>query len=29
MVTIRDRDTMAQQRIAVSALADYVKDYFR
>jgi len=28
-VTIRDRDTMAQQRIAVSELADYVKDYFR
>jgi glycyl-tRNA synthetase len=28
-VTIRDRDSMAQQRIAVAALADYVKDYFR
>lgn len=28
-VTVRDRDTMAQQRIAVAELADYVKDYFR
>jgi len=28
-VTIRDRDTMAQHRIAVADLADYVKTYFR
>jgi len=28
-VTIRDRDTMAQSRIAVAELGDYVKDYFR
>jgi glycyl-tRNA synthetase len=28
-VTVRDRDTMAQQRIAVAELADYVKEYFR
>ena len=28
-VTIRDRDTMAQHRIAVAELADYVKTYFR
>jgi len=28
-VTIRDRDTMAQQRIAVAELEDFVKDYFR
>jgi glycyl-tRNA synthetase len=28
-VTIRDRDTMAQSRIAVAELRDYVKDYFR
>ncbi len=28
-VTIRDRDSMAQQRIRVDALSDYVKDYFR
>ena len=27
-VTIRDRDTMAQTRVAVSDLAHYVKDYF-
>lgn len=28
-VTVRDRDSMAQQRIAVSELPDYVKEYFR
>ncbi|MCX7063170.1 MAG: glycine--tRNA ligase, partial [Proteobacteria bacterium] len=28
-VTIRDRDSMGQQRIHVDALADYVKDYFK
>jgi len=28
-VTLRDRDSMAQQRIAVEALADYAKDYFK
>jgi glycyl-tRNA synthetase len=28
-VTIRDRDSMTQQRVHVEALADYVKDYFR
>jgi len=28
-ITIRDRDSMAQQRIAVSDLDDYVKDYFK
>ncbi len=28
-VTVRDRDTMAQKRVAVSELGDYVKDYFR
>jgi glycyl-tRNA synthetase (class II) len=28
-VTIRDRDTMSQQRIHADALADYVKDYFK
>ncbi|MBX3705080.1 MAG: glycine--tRNA ligase [Pseudomonadales bacterium] len=28
-VTVRDRDTMAQQRVAVGALGDFVKDYFR
>jgi glycyl-tRNA synthetase len=28
-VTIRDRDSMAQQRIHVDALGDYVKDYFK
>ena len=28
-VTIRDRDSMAQQRVHVDALSDYVKDYFK
>ena len=28
-VTVRDRDTMAQQRVPVAELADYVKEYFR
>ncbi len=28
-VTIRDRDSMTQQRVHVEALADYVKDYFK
>jgi glycyl-tRNA synthetase len=28
-VTIRDRDSMTQQRVRVDALCDYVKDYFR
>lgn len=28
-VTLRDRDTMEQERIAVPELADYVSDYFR
>ena len=28
-VTIRDRDSMTQQRVRVDALGDYVKDYFR
>jgi glycyl-tRNA synthetase len=28
-VTVRDRDTMAQQRINVAELAGYVKEYFR
>ncbi len=28
-VTVRDRDTMTQERIAVAALADYVQGYFR
>ena len=28
-VTVRDRDTMAQTRIAVSELAEYVKAYIR
>ncbi len=28
-VTVRDRDTMAQKRVAVAELNDYVKDYFR
>ena len=28
-VTIRDRDSMTQQRVHVDALADYVKDYFK
>ena len=28
-VTIRDRDSMDQQRIAVGVLGDYVKDYFK
>jgi glycyl-tRNA synthetase len=28
-VTVRDRDTMAQQRVAVAELSDYVKEYFR
>ena len=28
-VTVRDRDTMAQQRVAVAELADYVTEYFR
>ncbi|HEX7034371.1 MAG TPA: glycine--tRNA ligase [Pseudomonadales bacterium] len=28
-VTVRDRDTMQQQRIALAELADYVKEYFR
>jgi glycyl-tRNA synthetase len=28
-VTIRDRDTMVQQRIAVAALSDFVRDFFR
>jgi glycyl-tRNA synthetase len=28
-VTIRDRDTMTQQRIHVDALDDYIKDYFK
>ena len=27
-VTLRDRDTMAQERIEVSKLADYLKDFF-
>lgn len=28
-VTVRDRDTTSQERINVSALADYVKNYYR
>ena len=28
-VTIRDRDSMTQQRVHVEALADYVRDYFK
>ncbi len=28
-VTVRDRDTMKQQRVAVAELTDYVKDYFK
>ncbi|MFP6836276.1 MAG: glycine--tRNA ligase [Pseudomonadales bacterium] len=28
-VTIRDRDTMKQQRVAVAELSDFVKEYFR
>ena len=28
-VTVRDRDTMAQKRIAVGELAEYVKAYIR
>jgi glycyl-tRNA synthetase len=28
-VTVRDRDSMKQERIAVAALADYVREYFR
>ncbi len=28
-VTIRDRDSMTQQRVHTEALADYVKDYFK
>lgn len=28
-VTIRDRDSMGQQRVHVDALSDYVKDYFK
>jgi glycyl-tRNA synthetase len=28
-VTVRDRDTMAQKRVAVTELGDYVKEYFR
>jgi glycyl-tRNA synthetase len=28
-VTVRDRDTMAQQRLAVAELPDFVKDYFK
>ena len=28
-VTIRDRDSMAQQRVRVEGLAEYVKDYFK
>jgi len=28
-VTIRDRDSMTQQRVHVDALSDYVKDYFK
>jgi glycyl-tRNA synthetase len=28
-VTVRDRDTMTQERIAVAELADYVQGYFR
>ncbi len=28
-VTVRDRDTMAQQRVAVAELNDYVKEYLR
>ncbi len=28
-VTVRDRDTMTQERIGSSALLDYVKDYFK
>ena len=28
-ITVRDRDSMAQQRIAVAELEDYVKEYFR
>ncbi len=28
-VTVRDRDTMKQQRIGATALVDYVKDYFK
>ena len=28
-VTVRDRDTMEQKRVAVAELADFVKDYFR
>lgn len=28
-VTVRDRDTMKQERIAVAELEDYVKEYFR
>ena len=28
-VTVRDRDTMAQQRLAVAELPDFVKDYYK
>lgn len=28
-VTVRDRDTMKQERIGATALVDYVKDYFK
>ena len=28
-VTVRDRDSMEQQRLAVAELADFVKDYFK
>ena len=28
-VTVRDRDTMAQQRLPVAELADFVKDYYK
>ncbi len=28
-VTVRDRDSMQQQRVAVAELADFVKEYFR
>ena len=28
-VTVRDRDSMKQERVAVAELADYVKEYFR
>ena len=28
-VTVRDRDTMEQERISIDNLSDYFKDYFK